>query len=258
MKIINWNDFTAYGIDSKDPVSFTTGVFDGVHLGHDQLIRCLKSQNIKPVLATFAENPFRLLRPESYRGDISSLKQKLSLLDEAGCWTVIVIDFSLEFSKLSGRDFFAHITKHLNLSHLVLGKDHKLGSGGDTSAIRAKDMLEPMGIKVDIVEPLISDNMPVSSTRIRKAVEEGDFKAVENLLGRKHQLDLTELNIENSSPVIWRNDIKQVIPFQGRYAVNLENENNAFAANINILEDRITLSEVPDFQVEKLTFNSLL
>jgi len=261
MKIIDWNRFAAMGIDSDEPVSFTTGVFDGVHLGHRQLINGLKAQDgLKPVLATFADNPFRLLRPESYKGDITTLNQKLRLLEEAGCWSVILIDFSLEFSKLSGRDFFAYIRKHLNLNHLVLGKDHKLGRGGDTSALQAREMLEPMGIKVDIVEPLIADDRPVSSTRIRTAVEEGDFDTVESLLDRKHVLDLEGLVLErgNSSPVIRRNDIKQVIPLRGRYAVDLANGSNAFAAKIDILEDRITFNDYPDFQVKTLTFNSLL
>lgn len=261
MKIIDWDSFAADGIDTDAPVSFTTGVFDGVHRGHLQLIECLKSQNIMPVLATFAENPFRLLRPDNYRGDISSLDQKLDLLEKAGCQAVIVIDFSLNFSKLSGREFFAYIMKHLNLSHLVLGKDHKLGNKGDTSAVKAREMLEPMGIKVDIVEPLITGEMPVSSTRIRKAVEDGDFDIVENLLGRKHVLDLRGYyNMEsgNSSPIIRRNDIKQVMPVRGRYAVDLGNGDNAFAVEINMLEEGIKLSKVPDFQVETLTFNSLL
>ncbi|MBI9108755.1 MAG: FAD synthetase family protein [Spirochaetales bacterium] len=261
MRIIDWDDFAADGIESDEPVSFTTGVFDGVHLGHYQLLDCLKSQaNLKPVLATFVGNPFRLLRPDSFKGDITTLRQKLRLLEDVGCWTVILIDFSMKFSKLSGRDFFAYIIKHLNLSHLVLGKDHKLGNMGDTTAFQAREMLEPMGVKVDIVEPLISAGVPVSSTRIRIAVEEGDFSTVENLLGRKHELDLEGLDIKKgtSSPLIRRNDIKQVIPLRGRYAVDLANGRNAFAAKINILEDRITFDDYPDFQVETLTFNSLL
>lgn len=261
MRVIDWNRFAEHGIDSNEAVSFTTGVFDGVHLGHRQLIGCLKSQDgLRPVLATFATNPFRLLRPESYRGDISSLDQKLALLEASGCWTVIVIDFSLEFSKLSGRDFFAYIMKHLNLSHLVLGKDHKLGNMGDTTAAQARDMLEPMGVKVDIVDPLISGDKPVSSTRIRIAAEEGDLETVRMLLGRKHSVDLRGIDIAtgDSSPFIWRNEIKQVMPLRGRYAVDLEAGSNAFAAKIKMLEDRIIFEDLPDIKAETLTFNSLL
>ena len=261
MRVIDWETFADSGINSNEPVSFTTGVFDGVHRGHRQLIDCLKSMDgLKPVLATFAENPFRLLRPDVYRGDICSLDQKLELLRAAGCWTVIVIDFSLEFSKLSGRDFFAYIMKHLNLGHLVLGKDHKLGNKGDTSAVQAKEMLEPLGVAVDIVQPLIDDGKPVSSTRIRGAVEDGNLDIVKNLLGRRYRLDLRGIKIENEngSPFLWRNEIKQVMPFKGKYAVDLENGSNAFAAKINMLEDRLVFENCPDFQAETLTFNSFL
>ncbi len=258
MKIIDWDTFAEYGIDSEAPVSFTTGVFDGLHRGHHQLINCLLSQKENTaVLATFTSNPFRLLRPENYKGDISSLDQKLWLLGAAGIDIVILIDFSLEFSKLSGRDFFCYIRKHLNMDHLVLGKDHKLGNRGDTSAQRAKEMLEPDGVAVDIVPPLFEGGKPVSSTRIRAAIEEGNLCAAEILLGRKHVLDLSGIEYisEDYSPYLRRNDINQVIPFNGRYAVMLENGFKTFATKININEDSIVFEKKPDFQAETLTFN---
>ena len=259
MKIIDWETFAEHGIDNDTPVSFTTGVFDGLHRGHLQLIHCLTTRTkTLPVIATFKSNPFKLLRPDSYKGDIVSLDQKLELLKQSNCEVVILIDFSLEFSKMSGREFLAYIQKHLNLSHLVLGKDHKLGNRGDTSALQAKAMLETQGIIVDIVEPLIEDGKPVSSTRIRSAIEAGDFCMAEKLLGSKHILDIKNIGIvEDYSPYLRRNDIKQVIPFEGRYAVMLEKENKTFATKINFIEDRMVFENIPDFQAETLTFNCL-
>ena len=261
MTVLDWDYFAEHGIDSDEPVSFTTGVFDGLHRGHHQLIKCLVNQkNTIPVTATFTSNPFRLLRPESYKGDISTLKQKTAMLEQLGCAIVILIDFSLEFSKLSGRDFFTQIRKHLNLSHLVLGKDHKLGNMGDTSALQAKAMLEPEGIIVDIVRPLIDGGKPVSSTRIRTAVENGDLCTVRRLLGRDHVLDIANLMYitEEDSPCLRRNDIKQVIPFRGKYAVMLREGDKTFATEINLFEDRLVFKSIPDFHAETLTFNCLL
>ena len=261
MKVVDWNNFVDNGLGIDDPVSFTTGVFDGLHRGHDQLIKCLTSiETNVPVLATFRSNPFRLLRPGKYKGDISTTDQKLELLDAHGCEIVILIDFSLEFSKLSGRDFFKIVRGHLDLSHLVLGKDHKLGNKGDTSSVKAKSILEPQGIIVDIVEPLIDQGKPVSSTRIRAAIEEGDFQTVDRLLGRSHVIDITDAGFTdvNNSPYLRRNDIKQVIPFLGRYAVTLGNGNKTFATKIRINEDGMEFEEKPDFQAETLTFNSYL
>jgi FAD synthase len=261
MKIIDWNTFAEHGIDTEAPASFTTGVFDGVHRGHHQLINCLNSQQgTVPVLATFMTNPFLILRPDSYMGDISTLGQKLQLLEKAGVQIVILIDFSMKFSKLSGKDFFAYIMKHLNLNHLVLGKDHKLGRGGETTSMRAKNLLEPLGVVVDIVEPLIDSDLPVSSTRIRNSIKQGDLETAERLLGRKHELDLDDIrfNLNENSPFLRRNDIKQVIPFEGKYAVDLKNGNKAFAAKTYFAEDRIIFDKLPDFDAKNLTFNCLL
>ncbi|HAK47572.1 MAG TPA: riboflavin biosynthesis protein RibF [Spirochaeta sp.] len=261
MKVIDWNSFVEKGLGINEPVSFTTGVFDGLHRGHHELLSCLTSikENI-PVIATFKSNPFRLLRPESYKGDISTASQKLDLLAGHGCQIVILIDFSLKFSKLSGRDFFNIIRKHLDMSHLVLGKDHKLGSRGDTTALQAKSMLEPDGIAVDIVEPLFDQGKPVSSTRIRGAIETGDFTTVIRLLGREHEIDISGAGFsdENNSPYLRRNDIKQVIPFPGRYAVSLGRDGKTFATKIKINEARIEFENTPDFQAETLTFNRYL
>ncbi|MDC7225894.1 MAG: FAD synthetase family protein [Spirochaetales bacterium] len=261
MIVIDWNKFVDEGLESNGPVSFTTGVFDGLHRGHHQLIDCLTSvpENM-PVVATFVSNPFRLLRPNIYKGDISTASQKLKLLDDRGCQVVILIDFSLEFSKLSGRDFLNIIRRHLDMSHLVLGKDHKLGKGGDTTAIQARSMLRPEGITVDIVEPLIDGGKPVSSTRIRSAIEIGDFITARRLLGRRHVIDLAGIPVEtkDNSPYLRRNNIKQVIPFSGGYAVTLEKEGKTFATKIKIYEDRIEFENKPDFQADTLTFNSNL
>lgn len=261
MKIIDWDSFADKGIGISAAVSFTTGVFDGLHLGHHQLINCLTSINENlPVIATFTENPFRLLRPESYKGDISTIDQKLELLEAQGCQVVILIDFSMNFSKLSGKEFFKIVRGHLNMSHLVLGKDHKLGNRGDTTALQAKAMLEPEGITVDIVEPLIADNKPVSSSRIRAAIEAGDFETVNRLLGREHVVDIADAGLfdENNSPYLRRNDIKQVVPFTGGYAVTLGWNGKTFATKMKINEDRIVFENIPDFQAKTLTFNRYL
>ena len=261
MKVIDWERFWTDGLDTDEPVSFTTGVFDGLHRGHRELMNCLTSiEGNLPVVATFLTNPFRLLRPDSYKGDIATVRQKLSLLEDSGCEAVILIDFSLEFSKLSGRDFFKIIRTHLDMGHLVLGKDHKLGNRGDTTALQAKAMLEPEGICVDIVEPLIEDGLPVSSTRIRTAVELGDIATATRLLGRRHLIDLhdTVFITDADYSFVRRNNIKQVIPFKGRYAVTLSNGTRTFATKIKIIEDRIEFENKPDFQAETLTFNRYL
>ncbi len=261
MHIIGWNELLKNGLPLQQEISLTVGVFDGVHRGHRQLIDCLKTrEGTLPVVATFKSNPILLFRPDLYKGDILTYEQKLDRLVEAGCASIILIDFSPEFSKLSGRDFFNCLKDSMKLSHLVLGKDHKLGRNGDTSSEMARERLEPQGIKVDIVEPLIDGDLPVSSTRIRNSIEEGDFNTAEKLLGCRHELNIEGISpvTENNSSWYRRRDIKQVLPLFGRYAVEYDNSGFTFATTIQITEDRLIVENLPDFKSDKLKIFNLL
>jgi len=243
MKIVPWSDFIKGNIRIPGQVSATTGVFDGVHLGHCALIRRLTSEEgTCSVLSTFSSNPFKFFFPERYLGDILTLEQKTERIDTLGVDYLLLIDFSADFSKLSGRVFFHLLREHLDLRHLVLGKNHRCGHRGDTGAEEARAMLEPLGTTVDIIEPLVIDGHPVSSTRIREAVTAGDMEKAEKLIGRPYSIDLRNTRTTGTGcrVTIRRGMIGQLIPKAGRYICRAENKHERTAVSAVLeIDDRI-------------------
>jgi FAD synthase len=168
----------------------TIGVFDGVHRGHQALISRIVGWGLEPVVVTFRQNPRLFFDSANYMGDISSLAQKLSLFESLGVACTILIDFSSDFSKLSGRDFIDFLTTYGNMAYLVIGAQFRCGHGLDTDAALIKRVNERNGVATELVDPVLDGAEPVSSSRIRVAIRAGDFGAAETSMGRAFTLDL--------------------------------------------------------------------
>lgn len=189
LAVSDWgeSDVRAFG---GRPSAATIGVFDGVHRGHAELIRRVAERGPNPTVITFRENPKKILAPESYTGDIFSLEQKLEIFDGFGVRQVMLIDFSLDFSKIKGLEFAALLEKRLDLVFLAVGSNFRCGYRQDTDAEFIRRINEGRGIPTEIVPPVLEDGLPVSSSRVRAAVAKGDVAAAAVLLGRNLELDL--------------------------------------------------------------------
>ena len=107
MKVLGWEEFQA-GAGLEKPLAATVGVFDGLHIGHRRLIETVleHGEGRLGTVFTFRNSPKLGLRPGSHGGALSSLDQKLEGLESLGLGLCVLIDFSGNFSKLAGRDFF--------------------------------------------------------------------------------------------------------------------------------------------------------
>ena len=230
MKIITWeelNDKSAYPeniFENRHKGStLTVGVFDGVHLGHSALLGEIVSAfpGTIPCVVTFKNNPSRFFNPHNYRGDILTLQQKIEALEKTGIGIVILIDFSSDFSKLTGKQFLSILLGRISPVFIALGKDFVCGHNGDTDADAVRTMMKQQGIPVAIIPPILYKGSILSSTRIREAVHIGDFGTVKAMLGRNYSLDLRGLEINRSGKgAVIKNDIlQQVIPDSGEYPV---------------------------------------
>jgi riboflavin kinase / FMN adenylyltransferase len=220
VKIIEWKEFVKFGVGSSDTAGITVGVFDGIHIGHRKLIGNIisfasENEEAVSVVFTFRTNPSAFFHPGGFLGNLSTLSQKMDSFAEMGLGYVVLIDFSAEFSKLTGSDFLHIIEERLQAGYLCIGKNFHCGRNNDTNSLRVKNLLENNRTIVDIVEQVVYKNRPVSSTRIREEVMYGNINAVNDMLGRPYEISLQSGNI-----------IEQIIPSDGLYEVVLEKKKN--------------------------------
>ncbi len=237
MKIIDWNDFIYKKNYITSTCAVTVGVFDGLHKGHRYLINRLFSEKYEEkVVFTFRENPAWFFKKKDFYGDIYTLSQKIGALKMAGVTTTVLIDFSGDFSKLTGNYFISCIENHLNLSKMVVGEDFKCGNGNDTTASDLADNYFKGRVIFEIVKRQAFNAFPVSSTEIRKLIKTGMINMASSLLEFGYAVDLNNLDIYQDSDCsyIYKNDTRQVLPEEGRYNMSILIGNNTFEKEVVI------------------------
>lgn len=174
------------------PVALTVGVFDGIHLGHRELIsRITGADSLCSVVVTFRRLPSETLPGKSFPGRIMSSPQKRDTLASLGVDVLILVDFSDDFRLLSGRAFLDQLRLSLDLRVVVLGHDFRCGHNMDTDASSAYAYLRDNGVDARIIDAVSADEDLVSSTRIRQSILDGDLHQASTLLGSPFSLDLS-------------------------------------------------------------------
>jgi tRNA pseudouridine(55) synthase/riboflavin kinase/FMN adenylyltransferase len=174
----------------KSKFAFAFGVFDGVHLGHQEILRQLKSlakeQNALPATIYFQPPPKTLLSPEQTAKMLYPLSEKQSLFAQYGILHQVCFNFTRELAQLSPQDFLERylFSTPLELAGFCVGENWRFGARGAGNATLLKEIAEARGLRVSIVSSLQMNAAPVSSTRIRQAIQQGDFAEAALLLGR--------------------------------------------------------------------------
>jgi riboflavin kinase/FMN adenylyltransferase len=170
----------------------TVGVFDGVHLGHKQLIDQLVQQAAQRDLiggvVTFSYHPKTVLSPESKLARLTTLEERSRLLKDIGIELVVPLTFNDEFSALSAREFVTLLQEHLRMEGLVIGPDFALGKSREGDAETLTNLGKELGFTVEVVGPMTLEGSLVSSTAIRGALAIGDMKTTNRLLGHNFKL----------------------------------------------------------------------
>ncbi|MEO6305988.1 MAG: bifunctional riboflavin kinase/FAD synthetase [Bacteroidia bacterium] len=173
----------------ESPTILTIGTFDGVHLGHqkilDRLKELKKTLGLKTVVLTFEPHPRKILFPEQKDLKIITLiDEKLDLLEKYGVDVTVVYPFNKAFSQLDVKYYIEEIlVRHLNVKHLVIGYDHRFGKGRKGDINTLKEHAPNYGFTIEEISKKDIENIAVSSTNIRKAVEEGKIDQANNFLG---------------------------------------------------------------------------
>ena len=224
MTLLSWEDVVGGRSGIDRPIDLTIGAFDGLHLGHRALIAAITEQPSEAVslVITFRRNPAIILGKGSFPGLILSHRQTLERLQSLGVQAVAVVDFSDEMSKLSGRAFVGLLKENLGIRRIVVGHDFRFGRNRDTDAGSLSSMLAGTGIGVHVKGPVLHRGGVVSSSRIRKSIQEASFADAREMLLADHAVDLRELPVERAGAGrarIARAAVPQVLPGPGRYAV---------------------------------------
>lgn len=242
MKIYrNINDFNV-----EAPI-VTIGSFDGVHLGHLKIIERLNeiahARNGESVIFTFAPHPRLILFPEEDNLRLLiTLDEKIKLFEKAGIKHLIIYPFTKEFSELNYSDFVQKIlVDKLKISTLVVGYDHKFGKNREGSFDLLKQLSEEYNFEVEKLDVLLMDNINVSSTKIRNALQEGNITKANKYLGYSFTLHGTVIEgqkigrkMEYPTANIQASDPHKIIPGYGVYAVFVKVLDKRFMGMLNI------------------------
>ncbi|MDR2868325.1 MAG: adenylyltransferase/cytidyltransferase family protein [Bacteroidales bacterium] len=168
----------------------TVGSFDGVHLGHQHLLARVKQEAAEiggeSVVVTFDPHPRQVLHPESNLLLINDLDNKLSYLKQEKIDCVVVIPFTIEFSKLSPIQFLKTIIADtIGAKVMVMGPRHTFGKDRAANHDNMLAIGKEIGIKMVMIEEFTMDDSIVSSTEIRKYLKNGEMDKAEKLL-KKH------------------------------------------------------------------------
>lgn len=241
MKVIHWTalDDPPERTVPDRPVSLAVGVFDGIHRGHQRLLRRAvvdagRLDHGIPAVLTFDPNPATIINPASFPGVLSTLAERLALFREFGIEEVVIVNFSHHFAVTPGAEFLERLLRvfpHLQL--MVAGFNFHLGHNRDTGPEELKTWFNARGIRVDIV-PALKDNVDsISSSRIRRAVAAGDLGRATRLLGRPYRIDVVPcVDSEDYFP-------EQLLPPPGRYVCTVSGEDFSREGMMEISDEGI-------------------
>lgn len=236
-----------------EPCVATIGFFDGVHSGHRYLIRQAKeiaaAKGLRSALVTFPVHPRKVMNADYHPELLTTAEEKISLLSEIGVDYCLMLDFTPEISRLSAQEFMRHVLKErYQVTCLVIGYDHRFGhnrSEGFEDYVRygAEIGIEVIRAKAytSSIEMGGMQNVPVSSSLIRRLLHEGEVDVAARCLGYGYFLDGTVVGgyqvgrkIGFPTANLSVDDPDKLIPADGVYAVWVEFDGKRYMGMLNI------------------------
>lgn len=225
----------------------TIGTFDGLHLGHQKILQCLKTESEKrsgtSVVFTFTEHPRHVLGSDSSSLFLlSTTDEKIRLFGKSGTDILVMHPFTKEFSQLPSEDFIRNIlVEKMKVKTLVTGYDHHFGKNREGGRQLLDRLASLYNFELVEVGPFQVDGINVSSTKIRNHLVEGRIAVANRMLGYDYSLTgivtggkKTGRKIGFPTANILVSDPLKLVPADGVYAVLVQLENMQYSAMLNI------------------------
>ncbi len=198
MTVYDWSNQTLNDFSQTDFFKLGTGIsvgsFDGLHLGHrfllNKLVEECKSSGLEPGVITFKRPLPALKHSDDYAGDISTLEERLKLMEELGIKFAFVVDFDETFASMKGIAFLDLLVQKCSMKLLAEGIDFRCGYKGATDTQAIKYWAAQSGVKTVFVDPVYytqadGSEERVSSSYIRQLIQKGYMTTVKELLARE-------------------------------------------------------------------------
>ncbi|OEG00446.1 riboflavin biosynthesis protein RibF [Vulcanibacillus modesticaldus] len=251
--------------DNFQPSVIAIGYFDGVHLGHQQVISraCEKANelNLPCGVMTFSPHPKEVLGIGAKIDQITPLESKLKLFEKMGIDICYIVHFTKHFAAITPEQFIEDILIKLNVKGVVVGFDYTFGDKGVGNPETLRDYAEGR-YTVDIIEPIFDQGKKVSSTRIRNLLASGKVSEVKRLLGRNYSF---------LGKVIHGQKLGRTIGFptanlellehytlikNGVYVVRVKNKGRSFLGLMNVgFKPTVNDKKVTSYEIHILDFN---
>lgn len=255
-------------LNDKYELVVTIGMFDGVHVGHQYVLsqarKIADELGMKTAVVTFGEHPQQVLRPASGLRLIMTLDERLKRLEDAGVDVAIVLDFSESLSKLNSFEFMELLKSKYNVKCLVIGFNHRFGHNRDEDFDDYMEHGRNLGVRVVKAKEYTGEYSPVSSSLIRKMIEEGKVDLAKSYLTRPFELSgivvhgkqngrkigFPTANIDVAS-------LSVIVPHKGVYAVRATLENgNRYGGMANIgVRPTVEKGGLPTLEVNIFDFD---
>ncbi|MFN8356492.1 MAG: bifunctional riboflavin kinase/FAD synthetase [Spirosomataceae bacterium] len=267
-----------YGVQEFKPLPYavvTSGTFDGVHLGHQKILSRLHEVTAQTggmsVLITFHPHPRMVIQGAKDLQLLSTIDEKIELLERFGVQHLVIIPFNREFSELSSEEFINQILlEKIGTKKLVIGYDHRFGRNREGGFDYLSQNAHRYGFEIEEIPRQDLEHVTISSSKIRKSLLEGDVHHATDLLGRPYSLTGTVVKgrqlgrtIGYPTANIQVPEEYKLIPANGVYAVQISYGNQEYGGMLNIgtrptVDGTFRTIEVNIFDFEKEIYGEKL
>lgn len=245
----------------------TLGMYDGVHIGHQTIIKQLNETANKfggeSVLLTFSPHPRKVIQPDFQLELLSTLEEKENILEKYGLDNFIIHPFTKEFSQISSINFVVeYLIKKLNLHTLIIGHDHHFGKNREGNFEQLKVLSKEYGFNLIQLQAVEEDDIAISSTKIRNALTEGNIEFANKALNYNYPITGKVVHGDKIGRTLGfptanlEVDSNKLIPKDGVYAVDVFVDNKKYLGLLSIgYRETVTNSREHRVEVNILNFN---